>query len=249
MNNQIDKDNNQDEVDLKVIESYENEDKRRYPPLLLLVFLTTFAVLVALGLSFAAISYLGSNETINTIISSDNDNGKDKYIITYVENATDDGTPGSPSETGIYLVNQFPTSDEDGKKFEGEHYVYNFTLLIGKKTAGVYYELTAVPNTKNTLSSNYVKLYLEKNDQEVPFSLRTNGKVKTFSEYQKSIYEEADGMVIYSGTITEEEAKTGKIKFVMRMWVSEDTPSSEFSNSKSFEVKVNVYARSKAGNK
>lgn len=227
-----------EEIDLKKEEELEEEERRR-PPLILLILLTTFAVLVALGLSFSAIGYLESNETINTIISTiKGDKDKDAYIITYAENT-------GAYKGGINLSNQFPIPDSKGKLFTGENYVYNFALIVGKKTVGAYYELTAVPDYNNTLNPKYVKLYLEKNGEGVSMSYRNNNSVKVFSEYGYSEYEETDGKLIYKGYITEDDVNKGKIEFVMRMWVSEDALVDNNFNNKTFAVKVNTYARSK----
>lgn len=82
--------NNEVESEKETIDTYyeEEETNRKYPSFILLILFTTFGVLLALGLSFSAISYMQSNETINTIISiiKGEDDDKDKYIITYVEN-------------------------------------------------------------------------------------------------------------------------------------------------------------------
>ena len=220
----------------KEIENEEEETKRRYPPFILLVLMTTVGVVGALGLSFSAVKYLESNETINTIISNikGNDN-KDKYIITYVENSGE-------YENGINLINQFPIPDSKGKLFTGNNYVYVFSLIVGRKTEGAYYELTAVPDSRNNLKEEYVKLYLEKNGKAVSNSLRDNGKVKVFTEYSGSEYEGTEGKVIYKGTINKEDIKKGRIDFVMRMWISEDAVVDQNFNNKRFSVKVNTYA-------
>ena len=227
------------------IETYyeEEETKRRFPPFFPLILITTFGVLIALGLSFSAIEYLESNETINTIISNikGNDN-KDKYIITYVENTGD-------YEHGINLVNQFPTPDSKGKLFEGRNYVYNFSLIVGRKTKDAYYEITAVSNPGNTLNPNYVKLYLEKNGEGVNLSYRKDNKVKVYTEYSASKYPETEGKVIYQGHITDDDIKRGKIDFVLRMWVSEDAVVDNNYNNKRFAVKVNTYAAFLKGDK
>lgn len=220
------------------IETYyeEEETKRRYPPLFLLFIFTTFGVLLALGLSFSAIEYMQSNETINTIISNiKGDDDNEKYIITYAENILG-------NESAIHLVNQFPTPDSKGKLFEGENYVYNFSLIIGSKTVGAYYELTLVPSSNNTLNPSYVKVYLEKNDKPVNFSYRKNNKVKVYTDYAESTYEGAEGKVIYKDYITESDAQKGRIDFVMRMWVSEDATVDDNFMNKTFGAKVNTYA-------
>ncbi len=234
-------DNKKKEIDEKVTQYYVEENERKYPSFIVLLLLTTFAVIAALGLSFSTITLLEGNQTINTLISrikGENDD-KERYIVTYVENT------GPYKDKGIYLINQFPTSDSKGKLFEGENYVFHFSLLLGSKTKDVYYELTAVPNNDNTLNPKYVKLYLEKNGEGVNFSYNPNNKVKVFTDYKDSDYEETEGKVIYQDYITEADVKNKKIDFVMRMWISEDAKVDEDFMNKTFGVKVNTYAKTK----
>lgn len=234
-------DDKKKEIDEKVTEYYVEENERKYPSFIVLLLLTTFAVIAALGLSFSTITLLEGNQTINTLISrikGENDD-KERYIVTYVENT------GPYKDKGIYLINQFPTSDSKGKLFEGENYVFHFSLLLGSKTKDVYYELTAVPNSDNTLNPKYVKLYLEKNGEGVNFSYNPNNKVKVFTDYKDSDYEETEGKVIYQDYITEADVKNKKIDFVMRMWISEDAKVDEDFMNKTFGVKVNTYAKTK----
>lgn len=226
-----------EEIDKKIEAYSEEDDDRKHPPLVFLILITTFGVMVALGLSFSAVRYLESNETINTIISNiKGDDSKDRYIITYAENT-------GAYESGIYLVDQFPTPDYEGKLFTGANHVYIFSLLVGNRTVGAYYELTAVPDYNNTLKPQYVKIYLEKNGRGVDMSYRDNGKVKVYTDYTYSKYSEATGKVIYKGYITEEDVKKGKIDFVMRMWISEDVVVDSDYGNKTFKVKVNTYAQ------
>ena len=234
-------DDKKKEIDEKVTEYYVEENERKYPSFIVLLLLTTFAVIAALGLSFSTITLLEGNQTINTLISrikGENDD-KERYIVTYVENT------GPYKDKGIYLINQFPTSDSKGKLFEGENYVFHFSLLLGSKTTDIYYELTAVPNSDNTLNPKYVKLYLEKNGEGVNFSYNPNNKVKVFTDYKDSDYEETEGKVIYQDYITEADVKNKKIDFVMRMWISEDAKVDEDFMNKTFGVKVNTYAKTK----
>ena len=234
-------DNKKKEIDEKVTQYYVEENERKYPSFIVLIFLTTFAVIAALGLSFSTITLLEGNQTINTLISrikGENDD-KERYIVTYVENT------GPYKDKGIYLINQFPTSDSKGKLFEGENYVFHFSLLLGSKTKDIYYELTAVPNSDNTLNPKYVKLYLEKNGEGVNFSYNPNNKVKVFTDYKDSDYEETEGKVIYQDYITEADVKNKKIDFVLRMWISEDAKVDENFMNKTFGVKINTYAKTK----
>ena len=233
------KDKNEDiEYNENTIPNYQEDDEeRKGPPFILLFLFTTVSVLFALGLSFSTIKIIQNNETINSLISKITNDNEERYVITYSEST------GNEGKNGIYLVNQFPTPDEVGKKFNGSNYVYNFSLIIGDKTAGAYYEFTAIPTvTTNALNASYVKIYLQKNGEDVPESYKANNKVKVYTDYSPSKYEEAEGVVIYSGVITEDEAKKGRIDFVMRMWISEDAQVNEDFNNKSFGVKVNTYA-------
>ena len=232
-------DDDKKEIDEKETKYYAKITKQSYPSFISLTVLTTVAVIAALGLSFSTITLLEGNQTINTLISrikGENDD-KERYIVTYVENT------GPYKNNGIYLVNQFPTSDSKGKLFEGENYVFHFSLLLGAKTKGVYYELTAVPNTDNSLNPKYVKLYLEKNGKGVNFSYNPNNKVKVFTDYKDSDYEDTDGKVIYQDYITESDVNNKKIDFVMRMWISEDAKVDEDFMNKTFGVKINTYAK------
>ena len=234
-------DDDKKEIGEKTTKYYTKIAKQSYPSFIILTLLTTFAVIAALGLSFSTITLLEGNQTINTLISrikGENDD-KERYIVTYVENT------GPYKDKGIYLINQFPTSDSKGKLFEGENYVFHFSLLLGSKTKDVYYELTAVPNSDNTLNPKYVKLYLEKNGEGVNFSYNPNNKVKVFTDYKDSDYEETEGKVIYQDFITEADVKNKKIDFVMRMWISEDAKVDEDFMNKTFGVKVNTYAKTK----
>ena len=157
----------------------------------------------------------------------------------------------SSQQNGIYLVNQFPVKDEVGKAFQGKNYIFKFSLILGRKTEGVYYEITAVPNEDNTLNPSYVKLYLEKDGKGVDLSFRNNGKVKVFSDYQKSEHEDTVGSLIYKSSITKEDIANGKIDFVLRMWISEDVNIegdniANFVNRK-FGVRINTYAMNLEG--
>lgn len=193
---------------------------------------------------------LGPGEEIKVyvIVENNDKSGNDDFPKTIESSMSFDFSRFSVTDesNGIYLLNQYPTKDEVGKLFEGTNYVFKWTLMVGKKTKGAYYEITAVPDKNNNLNPSYVKIYLQKNDKDVDFSYKNN-KVKVFTDYLDSEHEEAEGKVIYKGNITDEDVKNGKIDFAMRMWVSEDVKINENNmdqfNNKKFSVKVNVYAQ------
>ena len=188
----------------------------------------------------------GESKVVYLTVESNGNNDFPKTVESSISFQFTPPTGYVIDEKGIYLINQFPTRDEVGKLFQGNNYVFNFALILGKKAAGAYYEITAVPNKDNTLDPSYAKVYLEKNNKGVDMSYRPNGRVKVFTEYPNSEYEEAVGKVIYKGTVTEEEVKNGKINFVLRMWVSEDVKINEENmmeyGYKKFGVRINTYA-------
>lgn len=214
----------------------EDDDERRGMPFFLLFLFTTIAVLFALGLSFSTINLLQNNETINSLISKN----QDKYIITYSENI-------NGNESNINLINQFPIPDYQGKQFNGQNEVYNFSLLVSENSAGLYYEFTAIPTITgaDALDEKDVKIYLTKNKEDVDFSYK-NGKVKVYTDYEPS-KNGSEGVVIYSGKITEEDAERGRIDFIMRMWVADETEVNDDFSNKKFGVKVNTYVAEEEG--
>ena len=78
-------------------------------------------------------------------------------------------------------------------------------------------------------------------------TLKNNGKIKVYTEYNESTHEEALGKVLLSDHITKEDVERGKIEFKLRMWVSEDVKINETNmdnyNNRKFGVRVNTYAQ------
>ena len=142
----------------------------------------------------------------------------------------------------IKLYNQFPTSDEVGKNLSGEYREHNFELTLNEKAVGVKYYITVEKLVNSDFNQDYVKIYLDNEGRILKNCYRDNGRIKTFNEYAK-YKNKNDERILYSGTITEAEAKRGSKRFTFKMWVSEDLELfNENYYSQSFLARINVYA-------
>lgn len=221
--------------------------------LVLLIFVITF---LGFGVSISVMNGIkrpAKDNVINNIIAidreddpGDDDDGKDdnkddeggetgsKIIFSYYEN------PGVGN--GIDLYNQFPVSDEVGKAFKGDNYVFEFKLILNKRSVGIKYNIVAERLEKSTLRNELVKIYLESDNKPLSSVFRNNGSVKTFNEF--SDYEKANQKekVIYTGVITKEEARRGYKNFVFKMWISDGVTMTSDDFQKTFKSRINVYA-------
>ena len=144
----------------------------------------------------------------------------------------------------IYLINQFPLVDEIGKSLVGEKRTQDFKLRFNKAAVGVKYTITAEKMSESDLDDEWAKLFLVNDGADVSNCYRSNGRVKTFNEYQKYNNKENE-KIIYEGVISSAEASRGYKDFTFRMWVSEDLKlenSDYLSESKTYIVRINVYA-------
>lgn len=146
----------------------------------------------------------------------------------------------------IYLVNQFPIVDEIGKYLQGDKRTNDFKLRFNEDAVGVRYTIT-VEKLDSTLDDEWVKIFLVNDGADVTNCYRSNGRVKTFNEYNK--YKNSNKeKIIYEGVINSAEASRGYKDFTFRMWISEDLKlenSNYLSESKEFKTRVNVYAQEK----
>ena len=167
----------------------------------------------------------------------DNDNNNEYFSYEFNEN----------KEMGdyIYLINQFPISDEVGKQLEGKYKTYNFRLKFNEAAAGSKYNITLERLAESDLYNDWVKVYLLNEGNEISNCIRENGRIKTYNEFER--YNSKDNEVLlYSGTISPLEAKRGYKDYTLRMWISEDVKVvNEDYEKRSFIARVNVYATSK----
>ena len=233
----------------------EQTDKLQYKQLILIVLLTVIMVLVSLGLSFSIIRLLDGSKNMNfntimipiTPIPEDPKEpgkpskppvvDKDDFIFSYKEKET--------LGNGILIENMLPTTDEVGRALVGDYNTFEFTLYFGKKSKNRYYEITAEMLNNCTLDSKYVKIYLESDEVVLDNVLRSNGRIKVFSEYSNATINKNNSRekVIHSGNITKDDVKRGYKNFTLKMWFSEDAPLNDQTMNKMFAVRINVYAK------
>ncbi len=228
---------------------------KRYNKLFaILIFITIVAIYLVISLSG---NYLKERLYHDDNIKQPINNIKS---IEKIVDETDDGNNNSSTEKNayfeyvftedkslgdyIYLTNQFPTSDEIGKKLEGKYKTYNFKLRFNDASVGVKYNITLEKLKESDLANDWVKVYLVNEGVDIPNCIRETGRIKTFNEY--SLYNgNSDEIILYSGMVTPEDAKRGYKDYTLRMWISEDVKVvNQNYEERSIVARVNVYANS-----
>ena len=224
----------------------DQEDKLQYKQLILIILITVIMILASLGLSLAIARMLSSskNMNFNTIMipikpvpGIPGGTDEDDFIFSYKEKET--------LGNGIYIENMFPTSDEVGKELVGDYNTFEFSIYYGTKSKNKYYEITAEMTDDCTLDSQYVKVYLESNSEVLDNVVKSNGRIKTFSEYANATIDKKNERekLIYGGKISKNDISKGHKDFTLKMWFSEDAPLNNETMNKKFSIKINVYAK------
>jgi len=235
------KDSNEYKDDV-IIQNKENTDKNKKhgmsdKAIVLLVLLITLFGMLVFGLSVSVFngSLPSKDNAINHIIAGKHHDDKDegKLVFSYYDK------PGIGN--GIWLENQFPTSDEVGKAFKGDKCVFDFKLLLNEKAAGIRYTIVAEKLVNSDLRNDLVKLYLESGGKPVSNVLRDDGSIKNFTEYA-DYRKKVTQKVLYTGTITRAEASRGYKDFTFKMWLSDELPMLEDDYGRTFLTRINVYA-------
>ena len=216
-----------------------------YKQYVLIILLTLIMVLGTLFLSFSVVRLLSTsrNMNYNSIIAKlppipgDDPGQTDSFIFNYKEMDF--------IGNGIYIENMFPTTDETGRAFTGEHYTFDFKLLVGKNAIDHEYEVTAVRQDISTLNPRYVKIYLESNGEPCSSVFGDNNRVKVFSEYENATVDitNENEKIIYEGKVSNRDISMGSIDFTLKMWLAEDTPMNNENSGKTFAVKINIYVK------
>lgn len=169
-------------------------------------------------------------QPVNNIKSVDDD------VFSY--EFTEDKTMGNY----IYMINQFPITDEVGRELEGKLKTFDFKLKFNGQSKGIKYQITLEKMDGSDLQDNWVKVYLENEGREVSDCIRSTGRIKTYNEYSK-YNGKNDERILYSGFITDDDIKRGYKNYTFRMWVSEDVKVvNEEYEKNSFIARVNVHA-------
>lgn len=234
------KDSNEDrdEIMIQNKESNDIHKKNRMSDktIVLLVLIMTLFGMLAFGLSVSVFngSLPTKDNAINHLIAGKHrDNDEGKLVFSYYDK------PGIGN--GVWLENQFPTSDAIGKAFKGDKYVFDFKLLLNEKAAGIRYTIVAEKLVNSDLRNDLVKLYLESGGKAVSNVVREDGSIKTFTEYPE-YRKKVTQKVLYTGTITRTEAMRGYKDFSFKMWITDELPMQEDDYGRAFLTRINVYA-------
>lgn len=161
--------------------------------------------------------------------------GVDENPIAYIY--TEDKTYGNY----IYLINQFPISDEIGKSLEGQFKTFDFKIEFNPKAVGVNYEITLEKMPGTDLYNDWVKVYLSSEGKGIN-CYRNTGRIKTYNEYAKYNGQDKE-VTLFKGKVTSADVKKGYRDYRLRMWISEDVKVfNEDYENRSFIARVNVHA-------
>ncbi len=184
-------------------------------------------ILITFGVTYAVFNYTKLGTTENTITS-----GTLKFL--YTEN--------TGVGNGISITNALPVSDEIGKNYSTEGYVFDFKIEgTNSGTEAINYEVTLRKKSTSTLIDNAVKVYLtdmtNNTDTSIVaptlYSNLTNTTIDVGNNVEKTLY---------NGTVPGGELTYLK-NFRLRMWIDEAADfSSGDLNDKSFTATINVYA-------
>ena len=191
----------------------------------LFIILILILLIAVIGISYAAFSYTGTGQKLNTITTG-------AISMEYVE-----------STNVISMNNALPTTDSTGKKLSNSGEYFDFT--VKSSIAGntdINYEIAAKEENGNTFDGKNVKFYLTKvnsdgSEEEVM-------PPKTYSEDSTgNVYtgRPSDMMSLFVGNLNQQG--NTEIKYRLRMWVDENYNPQNDNGGLIYKVKVNVYGQ------
>ena len=191
----------------------------------LFIILILILLIAIIGISYAAFSYTGTGQKLNTITTG-------AISMEYVE-----------STNVISMNNALPTTDSTGQKLSNSGEYFDFT--VKSSIAGntdINYEIAAKEENGNTFSGQNIKFYLTKVNSDG--SEEEAMPPKTYSEDPTSnVYtgRPSDMMSLFVGNLNQ-QGET-EIKYRLRMWVDENYNPQNDNGGLIYKVKVNVYGQ------
>ena len=191
----------------------------------LFIILILILLIAIIGISYAAFSYTGTGQKLNTITTG-------AISMEYVE-----------STNVISMNNALPTTDSTGKKLSNSGEYFDFT--VKSSIAGntdINYEIAAKAENGNTFDGKNVKFYLTKVNSDG--SEEEAMPPKTYSEDPTgNVYtgRPSDMMSLFVGNLNQQG--NTEIKYRLRMWVDENYNPQNDNGGLVYKVKVNVYGQ------
>lgn len=210
-----------------------NTDNDKYDvnkkSLIVMFFLLFLLMVLVIGVSYQVYLYTTEGKSlINEVLGEDNNiflNGS--VTVNYTE------------ANGISIVDAIPINDENGKRLSKDNQVFDFIVSVNMnkvpKAYKVAYEVVAEKDNKSsTIDEKYVKLYLERSDQN---SKNVFQPVIFKGLEKEDLYGAPKGSMVLDRVVTSESITNN---YRLRMWLDSSYPLS--SNKETFKMKVNVYA-------
>ena len=174
-------------------------------------------LIVTLGVTYAAFSYAGTGEKVNSLSTG-------TVTMSYNE-----------ATNGLSITNALPVEDCTGEKSTD---TFDFTMSITMKgNFTISYEVTAEKDESSTLSDDDVRIYLERSEDGTTYEAVSGPNSYTMIGNEDEFGASANEMILDSGTVT----KSVDYKYKLRMWLSKNAEVT--GESKYFTIKVNVYGK------
>ena len=191
----------------------------------LFIILILILLIAIIGISYAAFSYTGTGQKLNTITTG-------AISMNYIE-----------SSNVISMSNALPTTDSTGKRLSNSGEYFDFT--VKSSIAGntdINYEIAAKEENGNTFDGKNVKFYLTKVNSDG--SEEEAMPPKTYSEDPTgNVYtgRPSDMMSLFVGNLNQQGDT--EIKYRLRLWVDESYNPQNDNGGLIYKVKVNVYGQ------
>ncbi len=198
------------------------KNKKKDFILILIVFIL---LIVIAGISYAAFSFAGTGQKLNTITTG-------AISMEYVE-----------STNVISMNNALPTTDATGKKRlnDGEYFDFTVKSSIAGNT-DINYEIAAKEENGNTFDGKNIKFYLTKvnsdGTEEEAMPPKTYSEDPSGNGYTGR---PSDMMSLYTGNLNQQGDT--EVKYRLRLWVDESYNPQNDNGGLVYKVKVNVYGQ------
>ncbi len=188
---------------------------------IIILSLILIFIIAVIGVSYAAFSYTGTGNTVNSITSG-------AITMTYTE-----------SDNIITMDGALPTTDKTGtvRLKEGEY--FDFTIsstIIGN--VNINYEISAKDVTTGTrkIDGSNIKLYLTRITEEELMSPETYNEESAANDYTGR---PAGEMSLYASSMNSSETNN----YRLRMYVTEEYNPQGDGGGLEFSIKINVYGK------
>ncbi|HIT37189.1 MAG TPA: hypothetical protein IAB59_01750, partial [Candidatus Onthousia faecipullorum] len=185
---------------------------------ILILGLILLMVIAIVGVSYAAYTYTGLGQRVNTITTG-------SITMTYTE-----------TDNVINLEGALPTTDKTGKTLSDY-----FEFTVSSSISGdvnINYEISAKKES-GTLEDRYIKLYLTRvteNSEEELMTPETYNEEASSNSYTGR---PANEMSLYTSSMNSSESNT----YRLRMYVDESYNPQGDGGGKTFSVRINVYGQ------